>query len=418
MNLQNIQAVVNPPKSLSDYEMIVPSVVKEIRAIAQSLKGLKVAHLNATAIGGGVAEMLRSEVPLQKDIGLDAAWYVIAPSSDFFTITKKIHNLLQGQPGKLSNREKEAYLKVNKLIARSLLNLSPKPDILLVHDPQPAASVAFLEGNRPKFAIWRCHIDTTFANETAWDFLLPYLKFFDHFIFTAKEYLHGDFPPKDLVSLLTPVIDPLSHKNIPMEKEEAKLYIQQFGIDTNKYLVTQVSRLDPWKDPLGVIDAYRLAKVQFPTLQLAMVAQGATDDPEGEKLYFKVKDYIKGEKGIFLLVNLADNDRVVNAFQTASDIVLQKSIREGFSLTVTEAMWKGAVVIGGNVGGIKLQIKDGVNGFLVNSSSEAALKIEYVLKNPKLGEKIGQNARESVKNKFLLPHATLNYLKLFKTQLK
>lgn len=414
MNFSGLQKVASLPKSLLDYVPIVPEMVAEIQNLAKTLKGIKVAHLNATAVGGGVAEMLASEVPLQKDIGLDASWYVIPPNIDFFEVTKKIHNLMQGKPGKLSEEEKRTYVQYNKFIAHSLLNLKPKPDILLIHDPQPAVSASFLTYGRPKLVLWRCHIDTTFANKSVWNFLVNYLKFYDHFIFSNKEYVHDHFLSKDKVSFITPVIDPLASKNILMGKDEAKSYIQRFNIDTSKYLITQISRIDPWKDPLGVIKAYYLAKLKFPGLQLALVAQSATDDPEGEVLYKKVKNYIKGKKGIFLLVNLPDNDKAINAFQTASDIILQKSTREGFGLTVTEAMWKGAVVIGGNVGGIKLQIKDGVSGFLVNSSKEAALKIEYVLKNPQVRVKIGQNAHQTVKNKFLLPHAILNYLRLFK----
>lgn len=417
MNSQDLKAVVNPPKLLSEYENLVPGVIKEIREAAKDLKGLKVVHLNATALGGGVAEMLRSEVPLQKDVGLDSSWYVIPPDMEFFEVTKKIHNLLQGKPGNLSTKEKTIYIRYNEFIARALAKFRPKPDILIVHDPQIVLSASFLGGSRPKLVLWRCHIDTSTPNKAVWDFLVPYLKFYDHFIFSSKEYIH-DFPPAEKLSFLTPFIDPFSPKNILMDKKKAKTYIQKFGIDPDKYLVTQISRLDPWKDPLGVIDAYRLAKKEIPDLQLALVAQSATDDPEGEKVLSCVKSYVNGEKGIFLLVNLPDNDTAINAFQTASDVILQKSLREGFGLTITEALWKGAVVVAGNVGGIKLQIKDGVNGFLVNSSFEAAQKIVYVLKSPEIREKISKNAHEFVKDKFLLPHITLNYLRLFKELLQ
>lgn len=417
MNFQGLQKVDYQPKSLLEYTKLMPEVVKEIQSVAKDLKGLRVVHLNATAVGGGVAEILRSEVPLQTDTGLDESWYVIPPNMEFFEVTKKIHNLMQGKPGRLKTQEKKVYIQYNKFIAQALSELQPQPQILIIHDPQPAALISFLSEERPDFVIWRCHIDTSSPNPAMWQFLLPYLKCFDHFIFTLPEYTHKDFPPPNQSSFFTPVIDPFSAKNILMDKGQAKEYTKKFGIDIVKPLVTQVSRLDPWKDPLGVIDAYRLAKKEIPTLQLALVAQSATDDPEGEVLYTKVRDYIGGEKGIFLLVNLRNNDKAVNAFQTASSIILQKSIREGFGLTVTEAMWKGAVVIGGNVGGIKLQIKDGVNGFVVNSPIEAARKIIYVLNNPQIQEKISQNAHESVKNKFLMPHAIINYLNLFKTLL-
>lgn len=418
MKFQALQRVNCPLSNLSKYKVFAPEVIKEITQEAKLLKGIRIVHLNATSVGGGVAEMLRSEVPLQKDIGLDSSWYIIPPNNNFFEITKKIHNLLQGKSGKLTADEKKTYIQYKKFIARSLLNLNPKPDILLVHDPQPAAAVSFLNGGRPKLALWRCHIDTSSPNKSVWQFLTPYLKFYDHFIFTSNEYIHGDFPPQNQVSFITPVIDPLSSKNKLISKDKARKYIKRFGIDLGKPLVTQVSRLDPWKDPLGVIDAYRLAKNKFPDLQLALLAQSASDDPEGKKLFIQVKNYIKEEKGIFLLLNLSDNEMAVNAFQTASDVIVQKSIREGFSLAVTEAMWKGSVVVAGNVGGIKLQIKDGLNGFLVNSPFEASCKILQVLRSPRLRKKIAKNAHESVKNQFLLPYATLSYLKLFKSLLK
>jgi trehalose synthase len=395
----------------------VPNVVKEIQEMPLGLQGLRIVHLNATAVGGGVAEMLGSEVSLENNIRLDSCWYVIPPNQRFFKVTKKTHNLLQGQSGELETEEKEIYLQVNRSIAHSLSELKPQPDILIVHDPQAVPAVSFLGLNRPEFAIWRCHIDTTFPNQAMWEFLSPFLNFYDHHIFTMPEYIHSGFSEEDL-SIFTPVIDPLSPKNILISKGDAKGYIRRFGIDINKPLITQVSRLDPWKDPLGVIDAYRLVKLKVPDLQLAMVAQSATDDPEGERVRIEVEKHIKGEKGIFLLVNLPENDRAVNAFQTGSDIILQKSIREGFSLTVTEAMWKRAVVIGGNVGGIKAQIQDSKNGFLVNSIEETAEKIIHVLNNPQLRESIGENAHESVRSRFLLPHATLKFLKLFDKLLK
>ncbi|MBI4035893.1 glycosyltransferase [Candidatus Daviesbacteria bacterium] len=414
MNLQKgLLKVDCPSKSIDDYKKFVPEVVEKIKSLAKSLKGLKISHLNATSVGGGVAEMLRSEVAIQKDIGLDSAWYVIPPNFKFFEITKKIHNFLQGKKGDLSKKEKTIYLEYNKLIAQFVSKLSSKPDILLVHDPQPAASASFLNAGKLPYLLWRCHIDTSTPNKNVWQFLAKYLKYYDHFVYTLPEYVKDASIAKNKVSFITPVIDPLSPKNMPMGKAQAKAYIHKFGIDTTKSLVTQVSRLDPWKDPLGVIDAYRLAKKEIPDLQLALIAQSANDDPEGEVLINKVKDCINGESGIFLLVNLPDNDQAINAFQTASNIVLQKSTREGFGLTVTEAMWKGAVVIGGNVGGIKLQIQDHVNGFLINTTPDAAERIIYVHKNPQIAEKISKKAHLSVKENFLLPHAILSYLKLF-----
>lgn len=411
MDQQSFNQIKSPPKHLVDYKQITPEAVQEIKKLSKQLKGLRVTHINATSVGGGVAEMLRFIVPLQNDIGLNSKWFVIPPNEKFFTATKEIHNLLQGKKGYFPHELRDAYIRYSHHLAEKLAKI--KTDILIIHDPQPVAAFHFLKSPIAKAAIWRCHIDTSQPNKQAWNFFIPFLKGFDHFIFTVPRFTNHDFP-HEKVSITSPVIDPLADKNIPMDKDQARLFIQKYGIDTTKPLITQISRFDPWKDPEGVIDAYFLAKKQFPQLQLAMVAQMSVDDPEGAKIYERIKKYIEGEKGIFLLVNLDDNDLAVNAFQVASDIIIQKSIKEGFGLTVTEAMFKGATVIGGNVGGIKLQIDDGKNGFLVNSAAETAQKIVYLLKNPKLKEKIGLAAHESARKKFLVPNKILFYLKLFK----
>lgn len=406
---------VNTPfKRVDDYSLLIPETVEEIKKTAKTLKGLKITHLNATSLGGGVAEMLYSLVPLQRDLGLDSNWLVLPPNQEFFEVTKEIHNFLQGKEGSLTEKQKEIYINYNQFIAQLLERIST--DILIIHDPQPAASLTFLLHNKPQLALWRCHIDTSNPNERVWKFLLPFLNNFDHHVFTMKQFTHQEFP-KEKLSFITPSIDPLSPKNIPFKKPDAQKYIKQFGINTAHPLVTQVSRLDPWKDPLGVVKAFLLAKNKIPALQLALVAQMASDDPEGVKVYEQVKDYIKERRDIFLLVNILDNDQAVNAFQTASDIILQKSIKEGFGLTVTEAMWKKSVVIGGNVGGIKLQIQDGDNGLLVSSVEETAEKIVYLLNHPNVCQKISQKARQSVKNKFLIPHKLLHYLYLFQNLL-
>lgn len=417
MNLNGLHKISPSLRSISDYEQFNPALIREMRNTASQLKGLRVFHLNATALGGGVAEMLYGEVGLEQSLGINASWFVLPPDPVFFEITKKIHNFLQGEKGNLSMGEQMYYIEYNRVIAQSLLKLYPPPDVLIIHDPQPAAAASFMGAQLPKTVIWRSHIDTSSPNPAVFKFILPFLKFYSHYIFTMPEYVHGDLP-SDKISFIAPVIDPLSEKNRLMDIDRAKDHIRQFGIDMDKPLITQVSRLDPWKDPLGVIDAYRLAKKTLPDLQLVLLAQTADDDPEGRVIAGKVKEHIGGEKGIFLLTDVSDNDRTVNAFQTASDIIIQKSIREGFGLTVTEAMWKGAAVIASSAGGIKLQIKDGVSGFLVNSVEEAAEKILFVLKNPGIKKRISQKAHLSVKNNFLLPHLVLKHLKLFKRLLR
>lgn len=414
MKAKKLSIVDTKAKRLEDYSEITPEVVKEIRKIAKRLNGLKVAHVNATAVGGGVAEMLRSEVPLQRDIGLISNWYVIPPNDDFFEVTKSIHNFMQGKPGDLTEGQKKLYLEYNKYIGELLTEIDA--DIFVIHDPQPAAALKFMK-KRPKVAIWRSHIDTSNPNKKVWDFLRPYLEGYDHYIFTLPQYTNDEFE-KNKVSFITPVIDPLNVKNKAMGKKEAKKYLERLGIDMTKPLITQVSRLDPWKDPEGVIDAYREAKKEVPDLQLALVAQMADDDPEGVIIYNQIKEYVDHDKDIYLMVNLDENDKAVNAFQVGSDIILQKSIREGFGLTVTEAMWKGAVVIGGNVGGIKIQIEDGVNGYLVDSSKKAAQRIVELLNDKEKLEKMSKAAHMSVKEKFLIPHKKLNYLRLFEKLLE
>ena len=409
MGRASLQKVSCPAKRLDDYFTLAPETVAKIKVLVAPLQGLRLTHINATSVGGGVAEMLRSEVALQQDTGLDSSWYVIPPDEPFFEVTKMIHNFLQGKEGDLTDRQKKIYLDYNNKLAAFLSGL--KTDVLIIHDPQPAAALSFLNGLRPQFSIWRCHIDTSCPNRAVWDFLLPYLKSYNRYVFTMPEYANNAFDG-DKVSFITPVIDPLSPKNLAMSKPEAKAYLKKLGIDITEPLITQVSRLDPWKDPQGVVDAYRLAKKQIPGLQLSLVANLATDDPEGVVILEQVRRHISGERGIYLFVNLEDNDRAVNAFQVGSEVILQKSIREGFGLTVTEAMWKGAVVVGGNAAGIKLQIQDGVNGFLVSSVEQAARRIVRLLNDPVLMQRISKAAHLSVKQRFLLPHKLLNYLEL------
>lgn len=399
------------PQSFFQYATLVPETVSHVQLLAKPLIGLKILHVNATSVGGGVAEMLLSQIPLERDLGLDSRWLVIPPNEAFFEVTKSIHNYMQGKPGDLSPQQKEIYLNHNQLVA-NLLDKEPC-DILVIHDPQPAAALSFMK-NRPSVCLWRCHIDTTAPNQYVFDFLLPYLLNYDGFIFTLPEFASLKFP-KEKLHFLTPVIDPFSLKNQLMEKHQAQQVLSQLGLDISLPLATQVSRLDPWKDPTGVIDAFLLAKQQITNLQLAFVAQMASDDPEGQVVYSQVKDYANNNPDIHFFVNLPDNDMQVNAFQTASNVILQKSIREGFALTVTEAMWKSNVVIGGNAGGIALQIQNEQNGYLVNSAEQAARRIVSVVSNPQLCQSLGAAARKSVLSHYLMPHLLEKEFQLFTT---
>lgn len=408
--------IITHTKKFRDYkEIILPHLYNEIRRRSRKFKNLRVAHLNATVQGGGVAEILSKLVPLLKDIGLKAKWYVIPPDQSFFEITKKIHNALQGSPKNLTEEEKKYYLRYNRQLARLMQQIKPRPAIWVIHDPQPAAAISFFKSKIK--AIWRCHIDTSTPNQKVWRFIKPQLTNYQKLIFSLPDFVPPDID-QSKVKIFAPAIDPLSPKNKPLPLKVAKTILSGYGINPNQPLVSQVSRFDPWKDPLGVIDAYYLAKNKIPKLQLALIGLFlAKDDPEAIRIYQIVKRHAHGDPDIFLFsdptkINLPI-DTFVNAFQTASDVIIQKSIREGFGLAVTEALWKEKPVVGGAAGGIKFQIKDGINGFLVNSSREAADRIIQLIKNQNLAKKMGRKAKSSVRKQFLIPRLINDYLKLF-----
>ena len=394
--------------SLEAYRGIsADPVLDEIASFAARLKGLRVAHLNATPAGGGVAELLKSFVPLQRGAGLDAAWYVLEPDQHFFDITKKMHNTLQGQPGELSPEEQRYFLAHNERTAAEM-GVFPA-DVWVIHDPQPVAVLAYRD-IRP--AIWRCHIDTSTPNPAVRDFILPYVRDYSAAVFSLADFaLPGLDGAKTTV--FTPAIDALVAKNAPLPHDFAKHVVRKFGPDPNRPLVTQVSRFDPWKDPIGVVEAYRLARQSVPGLQLALVGMTARDDPESTQVYAETERYVGDDPDIFMLT---ERDRVfdfeVNAFQTASEVIIQKSLREGFGLTVSEAMWKGTPVIGGDVGGIRAQIEDGQSGFLVSTVPDCAERIKALLKDRELAKKMGERGRERVRDRFLMPTLVLNYMRL------
>ena len=369
--------------------------------------------LNATPFGGGVAEIFKSMIPLLQSIGVEAHWYVMPASEEFFAVTKSFHNALQGAELDLSEEMKQIYLGHSEKTARMMKGL--KADVWEIHDPQPAAVGNYLD---LKHTIWRCHIDTSTPDKGVWNFLRPYIESYDELIFTMPEYVHGDLR-LDSLNFITPTIDPLTIKNRPLGEEFARAMMQALGIDISRPLVTQVSRFDPWKDPKGVVDAYRLAKEELPDLQLALVGSMANDDPEGQEIYRDVEAYVGKDKDIFLFTNLTGvGELEVNAFQTFSEVVIQKSIREGFGLTVTEGMWKSKPVIGGNVGGITVQIKDGETGYLVDSSKECAERIVELLKDKKKRERMGERGREHVRQNFLPPRLIRDPLRLYRKLLK
>ncbi len=406
--LQNVEIRA---KSLEDYRPIVGDEgIEEIRALAESLKGARVVHVNATAFGGGVTEILQTLVPLMRDVGLDACWQIIEGTDEFFNVTKTMHNGLQGMDLPFTAEMKTIWQRFNELNAKKF---EGHYDLVVVHDPQPAGLLHFTAGENGDHWIWRCHIDTSRPNADYWHFLAPYINVYSVVVFTMEQYVGPGIDSKRLATI-APTIDPLSPKNTPMDPAEADAIVADYGFDTSRPLLVQVSRFDPWKDPLGVIDAYRIVKSRIPGVQLALVGSMASDDPEGWDYYDKTVRHAGEDYDIRILHNFHGvGNREVNAFQTAADVVVQKSIREGFGLVVTEAMWKRKPLIGGDVGGIPLQVIDGKTGFLVDSVEACADRMLYLLENSAEGEKMGEAAREHVRQHFLSTRHLADYLRLF-----
>jgi len=406
-------AVDLAPGPVEEYDGLVDSdALAAIRSAARSLRGLRVVHINATPSGGGVAEILRSLVPLMKSLSLEASWWVLEPDDAFFAFTKKLHNGLQGKPTSLSEDDVKRYWAHNQRTAVQVEAELGHADIIVLHDAQVLPMAAFLNGGVQM--LWHCHVDMTTPNEQVRDLIAPMTHRYARCAVSMPEYVMAGMPT-DRVSVFPPAIDPFSAKNLPLSPQTARQRLSQLGIDVSRPLVTQVSRFDPWKDPWGVIDAYRLAKRHVGALQLALVgALIAQDDPEGALALESVRSYAGDDPDIHLFADpqVAD-DTTVNAFQTASTAIIQKSTREGFGLTVTEAMWKGTPVIGGDCGGIRLQIDDGVTGYLVSSAAQCADRIVHIIAHPEQAKRIGAAARESVCQRFLMPRLLLDYLRLF-----
>lgn len=406
-------------KRLEKYKgLISKNLFLEIKEISKDLKGLKVNFVNSTPRGGGVAELLKSLVPLMKGIGIRAEWYTIPGRNDFFKITKEIHNALQGKDYSFPFSHRKKYLNYLKRTAKIMQDM--KADIWVINDPQPAGIIYFLPNLHP--SVCRLHIDLSSPNREVWSFISEFLKNYDKIILSSKKYIKPEIKKKSII--FTPAIDPLVFKNRTFDTKKANQILKNFGINPEFPLISQVSRFDPWKDPIGVIRSYQIAKKKIPNLQLALVGFFlARDDPEAFKIYKIAKKEALKDPNIFLF---ADADKIgslrvdafVNAVQVVSDVILQKSIREGFGLTVSEAMWKEKPVIGGNVGGIKTQIKDKKNGFLVSTSQQAAQRIIKVIKHPDLAKKLGREAKRTVREKFLMPRLLRDHLKLYKQLIK
>jgi trehalose synthase len=398
-------------KSLGDYGTLVSrGLTDEIKRLAEPLQGKRVLHLSATAFGGGVAEINYTLVPLMADAGLDVEWRIMRGADEFFGVTKAIHNALQGASQALTDEEKETFERYQRLNADELEYGSY--DYVIVHDPQPAG-VIDASGRAAAKWIWRGHIDFSAPNLEVLEFLLPWLRRYDASVFHMREYV----PTADglgLVAIWPPAIDPLQPKNMALSPEDAAYIVDQFGVDVDRPLMTQVSRFDPWKDPLGVIDAYRKVKERFPDVQLALVGSMAHDDPEGWEYYNRTVEHAAGDSDIYILSNMNNVGAVeVNAFQVHSQALIQKSIKEGFGLTVTEALWKGRPIVAGRVGGIVAQIDDGETGWLVGSVDECALACVEILRDPVEARTRALKGKELVRRRFLTPRLLRDWLVLF-----
>jgi trehalose synthase len=387
---------------IEDYEALVGAeVIQRIRDKAAKLKDLRVANFNSTYYGGGVAEIISSLTLLMNSLGLRTEWRVIQGRPDFFSITKKMHNALQGAEIDLSKIKKEIFAQV--IYENSVRNFLDH-DFIIVHDPQPLPLIDHYEKKCPW--LWRCHLDLSRPDKEMWKYLRRWIDNYDAVILSCKEFAQEMKPPQ---RAMMPAIDPFTIKNRQLSDREIDERLAHYEIPTDLPLVVQISRFDPWKDPKGVVEAFKLARKQIDA-RLVLLGNFATDDPEGEEI-FQSLCACRDER--ILILTSGDDTALVNALQTRATVVLQKSLREGFGLTVAEAMWKGTPVIGGNVGGIRYQIDDGVNGFLISSIEETAKRIVQLVDDKKLRDEMGHKARETVRKNFLLTRYLEQYLDLF-----
>jgi trehalose synthase len=382
-------------------------VIDHLHQLAKPLAGRKVVHVNSTRSGGGVAEILERLVPLMRDLGLDASWHVITGNPEFFRVTKAIFNGLQGERQTLSESDAACYFAVNRDNAEVLRGLLEPADFVFIHDPQPAALLENCTRRTGKW-VWRCHIDVSWPCPSVWSFVEKLVSAYDASVFSLAAFARVLPHPQYLIP---PSIDPLSEKNIPLAQDEVDATAERFGLDPARPVVLQVSRFDRFKDPVGVVRAYRLVRKHAP-VQLVLAGGGAADDPEGEAVLREVRDEAGDDPDIHVLQLPADSHRTINALQRRADIILQKSLREGFGLTVTEALWKGKPVIGGETGGITLQVINGHTGYLVNTPEGAAFRIRYLLSRPEEGARMGATARRFVRENFLLTRHLREYLTL------
>jgi trehalose synthase len=390
---------------LSDYKEVVGrDVVGELYTLASHVGNRSVKMVNSTAVGGGVAEMLHRVVPLLNELGIETKWEVIKGGADFFDITKAFHNALQGKEGHFEQDIFDTYLAYNEMNYRQM---SFEEDLIVIHDPQPAALIKWQKKRKNKW-VWRCHIDMSHPNPQVWDFLRSYVELYDAAIFSSPLFS----PQLNIPQYrFYPAIDPLADKNRVLDGNYVDSVMEKYEIPRDKPIVTQISRYDPWKDPVGVIQAFKMAR-RHVDCRLLLVGDKAADDPEAEEILTQVKEAAGDDPDIRIIFLTHSIPTEINSFQRASDIVLQKSIREGFALTVSEALWKYRPVIGGAVGGIPAQIIHGYTGMLVHSAEGASIQIRSLLQQPELAKRLGESGHQRVKDEFLITKLLKRYLLL------
>jgi trehalose synthase len=388
---------------LEEYEAIVGrDVIEELRVVAERVAGRRLQNINSTPVGGGVAEILTRLVPLLRELGVDATWDVIKGDEAFFATTKAFHNALHGASEEITEEMLECYRQTTAL---NLELMQLTDDIVWIHDPQPAGLIA-RKKEIGRHWVWRCHIDLSAPDPRVWDFLRPYVEEYDASVFSMPDFAQQLPIPQYMV---TPSIDPLADKNRELPEEQVRAVVEKHGLDPERPVVTQISRFDRLKDPLGVIAAYRLAKPQQ-DCQLLLAGGGAPDDPEGMDVLREVQEAAAEDPDIHVLLLPPQSDLEINALVRGSTVVMQKSIKEGFGLTVSEALWKGKPVIGGAVGGIRVQVINGLTGYLVHSPEGAARRLVRLLADPELCRRLGENGRLHVKQNFLLTRHVKDYL--------
>jgi len=394
---------------LNQYAPIVGSnVIDHLRQLAEPLKGMKVMHVNSTREGGGVAEILHRLIPLKQELGLKAGWEIVAGDSQFYQCTKMMHNTLQGNRSAISSELLNHYEAVNCENYERLRQQLEEADIVFIHDPQPAPLLKYCRSRKGKW-IWRCHIDASRPFRQVWKYLKNLVMDYDASIYSLPAFAQ---PMPHPLYIIPPSIDPLSDKNVALDADEIQGVCRGYGLDPERPIISQISRFDRFKDPVGVIRAYRMAKAFGPPLQLVLAGGTASDDPEGEEVLAEVNAAAKDDPDIHVLLLPPDAHRTINALQRLSTIVIQKSIKEGFGLTVTEALWKGRPVIGGDAGGIRLQVVNHQTGFLVKTAEGAALRIRYLLKHGDRRQEMGETARNFVLENYLLTRHLREYLTL------